>query len=148
MPREPIPTWTFALVVVRSGDRFLVLRERKHGQLWYLPAGRIEPGETIEAGAVREVREETGVPVVLTGILKVQHTLVPSGARLRVLYLARPADETPPRATPNEHSLEARFVTLAELEALPLRGPEVRAIFAWVAGGAAVYPMDLLGTES
>ena len=52
MPREPIPTHTFALVVVRRADLFLVLRERKHGQLWYLPAGRVEPGETIVRAAV------------------------------------------------------------------------------------------------
>jgi phosphatase NudJ len=42
MSREPIPTWYFALVVVVSGDRFLRVHERKHGQLWYLPAGRVE----------------------------------------------------------------------------------------------------------
>jgi 8-oxo-dGTP pyrophosphatase MutT (NUDIX family) len=147
MPRDPIPTHTFVLVVVRRADRFLVLRERKHGQLWYLPAGRVEPGETIERAAFREVFEETGVPVVLTGILKVQHTPFHGGARLRVLFTAQPADDTPPRAWANEHSLEARWVTLEELDGLPLRGPEVRSIFAWVAGGAGVYPLDLLGDE-
>ena len=42
MPREAIPTWFFAIVVVRRGDRFLLVHERKHGQLWYLPAGRVE----------------------------------------------------------------------------------------------------------
>jgi phosphatase NudJ len=148
MAREPIPTWFFALVVVRRGDRFLVVRERKHGQRWYLPAGRAELGETLAEAAHRETMEETGVPVVLEGILKVQHTPSGAGARLRVIYLARPADDTPPRATPNEHALEARFVTLAELDALPLRGPEVRAIFEWVAGGAPVAPMGLLGDET
>jgi hypothetical protein len=77
----------------------------------------------------------------------VQHTLFLGGARLRVLFEARPADDTPPRAWANEHSLEARWVTLADLDGLPLRGPEVRSIFAWVAGGAVVYPLDLLGDE-
>jgi ADP-ribose pyrophosphatase YjhB (NUDIX family) len=147
MSREPIPTWFFALVVVRREDRFLVVRERKHGQLWYLPAGRAEAGETLAEAARRETLEESGVPVVLEGILKVQHTPSEHSARLRVLFLAQPADETPPRATPNEHTLEARFVTLDELDALPLRGPEVQAIFRWVANGAAVAPMELLGAE-
>jgi ADP-ribose pyrophosphatase YjhB (NUDIX family) len=147
VPRESIPTWFFSLVVVRQGDRFLVVHEAKHGQRWYLPAGRAEPGETLPEAAVRETLEETGVPVVLEGILKVQHTPGPAGARVRVLFLARPADDTPPRTTANEHSLEARWVTLAELGRLPLRGPEVRAIFEWVADGAAVYPLHLLGQE-
>ena len=147
MSREAIPTWFFALVVVRDGDRFLVVHEAKHGQLWYLPAGRVERGETLADAARRETMEETGVPIVLEGILKVQHTPSATGSRLRVIFLARPADETPPRSRPNEHSLEARWVTLEELDGLPLRGREVAALFRWVADGAAVYPLDLLGSE-
>jgi len=39
MSRDPIPTWCFALVVVRLGERWLLVHERKHGQGWYLPNG-------------------------------------------------------------------------------------------------------------
>jgi hypothetical protein len=38
MPRDPIPTWFFVLVVVRLDNRFLLVHEATHGQLWYLPA--------------------------------------------------------------------------------------------------------------
>ncbi len=147
MPRTPTPTWFFALTVVRKGDRFLVLREREHGQLWYLPAGRVEPGETLAEAAVRETFEETGVPVVLEGLLRLEHTPRPQGARVRAIFLARPLDDTPPLSAPNEHSLEARWVRLAELDGLPLRGPEVRTLFAAVAAGAPVAPMALLTYE-
>lgn len=147
MSRQPIPTWFFVLVVVRDGDRFLAVREVKHGQLWYLPAGRVESGETLAEAAHRETMEESGVPIVLEGILKVQHTPSMPGTRLRVIYLARPADATPPRDHPNEHSLEARWVTLQEVGTLPLRGPEVAALFRWVADGATPHPLDLIGSE-
>lgn len=147
MSREPIPTWCFALVVVRKGDRFLAVHEKKHGQLWYLPAGRVEPGETFFQAALRETLEETGVPVVLEGILRVEHTPSPNGARIRVVFLARPADETPPKLFPDEHSLEARWVTLEELARLPLRGAGVLLLFRSVARGAPVYPLELLGEE-
>lgn len=147
MAREAVPTWFFALVVVRAGERFLVVRERKHGQGWYLPAGRVEPGERIEAGALREVLEETGVPVTLTGILRVEHTPTPTHTRVRVFFTARPVDARAPKATPDEHSLEARYVTIEELEALPLRGEEVAEIFAAVRAGAPVYPLALLTDE-
>src|SRR5438874_2122717 len=126
MSREPIPTWFFALVVVRDGDRFLVVHEARHGRKWYLPAGRVEPGESLVAAAHRETLEETGVPIVLEGIVKVEHTPSEDGtARCRVFFVARPADRTPPKSVPDDESLEARWVTLAELALLPLRSGEV-----------------------
>jgi phosphatase NudJ len=147
MPREPIPTWFFALVVVRKGNQFLVVHEREHGQLWYLPAGRAELGETLLEAACRETLEESGIEVELEGVLKFQHTPSGAGARVRAIFLARPVDDTPPRATPNDHSLQATWVTLAELDRLPLRGEEVRELFEAVAGGAPVYPLELLDSE-
>lgn len=36
-------------------------RDRLGRMLWSLPKGHIEPGETAEAAAVREVSEETGI---------------------------------------------------------------------------------------
>ncbi|MDP6943593.1 MAG: NUDIX domain-containing protein [Myxococcota bacterium] len=148
MAREPTPTWVFAVVVVRKGDRFLVVHERKHGQRWYLPAGRVEPGESLVAGACRETLEETGVPVVIDGILQVQHTPHPEGtARLRVLFTAHPEDDRPPKTEPDDESLEARWVTLDELARLPLRGPEVLGLLTEVAQGAPVFPLSLLTRE-
>src|SRR5579883_3011243 len=98
MPREPVPTYAFALVVVRLGHRFLLVHERKHGQRWYLPAGRVEPGEDLAAAAVRETLEESGVPVVLEGILRIEYAPAPppGATRLRVFFVARPRDDTPP----------------------------------------------------
>ena len=130
MGREPIPTWYFALVVVRLGHRFLVVHEKKHGQLWYLPAGRVEPGESLVQGAIRETLEESGVKIAIDGILQIQHTPSAEGtARMRVFFLGHPIDDTPPLSEPNEHCLEARWVSLDELDALPLRSSEVRSVF-------------------
>ena len=46
-------------VVVRDGHVLLVHRARYDD--WSLPKGKLEPGETWEAAALREVEEETGV---------------------------------------------------------------------------------------
>ena len=67
--RDPIPTWYFVLVVVRRGDQYLVVHESKHGQRWYVPAGRVERGETLDAAALRETLEEAGIPIALDGIV-------------------------------------------------------------------------------
>jgi phosphatase NudJ len=147
MSRDPIPTYFFALVVARRADRFLLVHERKHGQLWYLPAGRVEPGESLEMAAIRETLEETGVPVEIDGIVRVEHTSILDGARVRVIFTARPLDDTPPKRQPDEHSLEARWVTLQEMDPLPLRGYEVREMFEYVANGGPIYPLSLLTFE-
>ncbi|HSP80098.1 MAG TPA: NUDIX domain-containing protein [Myxococcaceae bacterium] len=147
MVREAIPSWYFALVVVRDEDRFLVVQERKHEQRWYLPAGRVEIGETLADGARREVLDETGVEVELTGVLRIEHTPLPEFSRVRVFYVARPSGAKTPKTTADEHSLQARWVTLAELRALPLRELEVFEVFEAVLGGAPVVPMSVLTAE-
>lgn len=51
-------------VVVRVTDgelEYLLVEAKKSHGVWVLPKGHIEPGETPEAAAVREVEEEAGV---------------------------------------------------------------------------------------
>jgi 8-oxo-dGTP pyrophosphatase MutT (NUDIX family) len=149
MPRDPIPTWFFAVVVVHKDDKFLLVHERKHDQKWYLPAGRVEPRETFIQAAIRETLEETSVPVTIEGILKIQHTPMFDGtARIRVMLMARPADDTPPKSIPDDESLEAAWMTLEEMQKVPLRGEEVLQICQLVVGGAPIYPVDLITSEA
>lgn len=145
MARTPIPTWFFALVVVRRGDRFLLVQERSGGGPWYLPAGRVEPGERLADGAARETLEESGVPVVIDGVIRVEHSPGLQGSRVRVFFAGTPVDFTEPG--PTEDCADARWVTLAELEDYPLRGQEVREVFEYIEGGGAVYPLSLLTVE-
>lgn len=143
--RGPIPSWFFALVVVRdSAGRFLVVQEKKHGQRWYLPAGRVEPGELLVEGAVRETLEETGVEVEIDGVVRFEHSPAPTATRVRVIFHAHPVGG---KAGPTEDSLDARFVTLKEMESLPLRGGEVQRIFEYVSKGETLAPLSLLSYE-
>ena len=52
-------------IVVRSDDagtvRFLIVTAKDNPTHWIFPKGHIEQGESAEAAAVREVREETGI---------------------------------------------------------------------------------------
>lgn len=146
MAREPIPTYYFALVVVRRGHRFLMTQERKYGSTWSIPGGRVEVGESLADAAVREVFEETGVPIALEGVLRVE-TTPGEHARFRILFTGYPIDDTPPKETADDESLRAAYLTLDEIRALPLRGAELGALLESVLGGRAVYPLDLLGHE-
>ncbi|PSQ44275.1 NUDIX hydrolase [Halobacteriales archaeon SW_5_68_122] len=51
--------------LVADGGRILFVRE---DDTWLLPGGRLEAGETAAEGAQREVREETGIDVEITGL--------------------------------------------------------------------------------
>jgi 8-oxo-dGTP pyrophosphatase MutT (NUDIX family) len=147
MSRDPIPTWCFALVVVRLGHRFLLVHERRHGQRWYLPAGRVELGETFVEAAIRETREEAGIDIAIDGIVRVEHSPIPEGARVRVVFVGRPIDDRPPKCEPDDETLEAAWVSLAELDDFPLRGDEVRLLFEELEAGAPIYPVSLLRLE-
>ncbi len=148
MAREPIPTLYFTLVVVHLEDRFLLVQERKYDRQWYLPAGRVEKGETLLEAAMRNTVEEAGISVIVEGILRVEHTVMPRGnVRLRVIFVARPEDKTPPKSKPDEYTLCAGWYSLKELDQLSLRGEEVREMFRYMASGAPIYPLDLLSIE-
>ena len=146
MARTPIPTWYFVVVAVRHGDRLLVIQERKHGQLWYLPAGRVEPGEDFFTAAKRETFEEAGILVTLDGVIRVEHLPVEkSHARLRVVFAASCDEDY--EELGGIDSLQARWVTLAQLDSLSLRGEEVRSLFEYLAAGGTVFPLAVLGRE-
>jgi 8-oxo-dGTP pyrophosphatase MutT (NUDIX family) len=57
------------IVIRQDGDRLSVLlvRSKKNPALWVFPKGHIEPGETADAAALRETREEAGVEGDLIG---------------------------------------------------------------------------------
>jgi ADP-ribose pyrophosphatase YjhB (NUDIX family) len=60
---------TTAVVIDAEGRIALV--HRKDNGLWALPGGGIALGESIEDCAVREVKEETGLDVKITGLVGV-----------------------------------------------------------------------------
>lgn len=71
--------------------RTVLLAERGQGPrkgVWSLPGGKIEPGETAAAAAVREIAEETGLAVELAGLLDVHDAIIRDAAgRLEAHYL-------------------------------------------------------------
>jgi ADP-ribose pyrophosphatase YjhB (NUDIX family) len=58
-----------ALVFLRNGDEILLVRQAYGERYWSLPGGKMEPGESVEEAAVREVREETGLEIQVTRVV-------------------------------------------------------------------------------
>ena len=69
--RNPLPA---IAVIVEDGDRFLLCRRKSRtigDGAWCLPSGYVEFAEDFLSAARREVREETGLAIEVTGILSV-----------------------------------------------------------------------------
>jgi ADP-ribose pyrophosphatase YjhB (NUDIX family) len=75
--------------VCQRDDRVLLCRraiEPRRGY-WTLPAGYLELGESTEAGALREAREEACAEIALDGVLAVYS--IPRISQVQVIYRAR-----------------------------------------------------------
>ena len=78
-------TGAYAVIVDEPGPEqriLLALWNEPAEPLWSMPGGGVEPGETTEQAAVREVLEETGYHIVLAGLLGEHTHLVPAERRL------------------------------------------------------------------
>lgn len=59
--------------VIEKDNKYLLIQEAKpscYGK-WNLPAGHLDPGENLFEGAKREIKEESGCDVELTGVCQI-----------------------------------------------------------------------------
>ncbi|MCI0505367.1 MAG: NUDIX hydrolase [Gammaproteobacteria bacterium] len=96
-------------IIIEMTDRAglpIVLIERKHPPYgWALPGGFVDVGETLEAAAVREAREETSLDVILTELLGVYSDprRDQRGHTVSAVYIAQASGE--PRAADDAANL-------------------------------------------
>ncbi|SNR96784.1 8-oxo-dGTP diphosphatase [Humidesulfovibrio mexicanus] len=113
-PRNPAPTVD---VVIFDPARGVVLVERKNPPPgWALPGGFVDYGESCEAAALREAREETGLDIVLIGLVGVYSDPArdPRGHTMSVVYAAQALE--PARLQAGDDAANAAF---HQLDALP-----------------------------
>src|SRR3954447_9580687 len=97
-----------------DGTEVLVIHRPKYED-WTLPKGKLDPGETLEEAAVREVEEETGIRCALREHAGANECRDRHGRSKRVDYwLMEPEGEIPAEFTPNDEVDEIRWVSLDE----------------------------------
>jgi mutator protein MutT len=119
---------TSAIITDEQGR--ILLQRRRDNNLWGLPGGTMEIGETISDCVVREVREETGLdvrPVQLIGIYSnPEHVIAFSNGEVRqefsVCFLCRSVGG---EVSVSDESYEVTFFAPDQLERLPIH-PSIR----------------------
>ncbi|MFE5867222.1 NUDIX hydrolase [Streptomyces roseifaciens] len=123
-PRPNSVVVAASAVVTDDQGRILLQRRRDNG-LWALPGGGMDLDDSLPGTAVREVREETGLDVEITGLVGTytdpRHIIAYSDGEVRrqfnVCFTARITGGEP---AVSDESTDLRFVTPAELDSLPM----------------------------
>jgi ADP-ribose pyrophosphatase YjhB (NUDIX family) len=105
--------------VVLKDSKVLLVQEAEEpfrGK-WNFPLGKLEH-ETILEGVVREVKEETGYEIKLTGFLGVYQNIPADNLNVVIVMFSAEPVSGELKFDPNEH-LQARWFQLEEFEKLP-----------------------------
>jgi len=121
-----LPVATVGGLIFNDAGQVLLVRTNKWSNLWGIPGGKIEWGETCDAALRRELLEETGLEVTDVEFVMVQDAIQPpefyKPAHFLLLnYTCRAPGFQIVRL--NSEAQDFRWVSLPEAFALPLNGP-------------------------
>ncbi|WP_404407006.1 NUDIX hydrolase [Jeotgalibacillus malaysiensis] len=96
-----------ATIVVNEKNELLLIKGPRRG--WEMPGGQVEEGESLEAAAIRETKEESGIDIEIIRFCGVFQNVERSICN--TLFLAKPVGGV---CTTSPESLEAGFFPIDE----------------------------------
>lgn len=82
-------------VLEKEGKVLLVQEaQKKCYKKWNIPAGHLDCNETLMQGAIREIKEETGYDVELTGILNIANRVIKDDILVTITFSTKIVRET------------------------------------------------------
>ena len=82
--------------VIEKNRKILLVQEKQeicYGK-WNLPAGHLDPNESIMQGAIREIKEETGCDVELTGIATIANRILEDDIFIEIIFATKLLNES------------------------------------------------------
>src|SRR5882757_3620234 len=122
---EPNSLVVAASAVVTDDHGRILLQRRRDNNLWALPGGGMDMADSLPGCAVREVKEETGYDVEITGLVGTytdpRHVIAYTDGEVRRQFnICFTARITGGELAISDESTELRFIPREELDVLPM----------------------------
>lgn len=82
--------------IIEKSGKYLLVQEaqQKCYKKWNFPAGHLDYKESLEEGAIREIKEETGCDVELDGICYIANRILENDLFVMIIFNAKLIKET------------------------------------------------------
>ena len=77
--------------IIEENGKYLLVQEAKKKcyEKWSFPAGHLELNESLEQGAIREIKEETGCDVELNGVCYIANRILEDRLFVMIVFNAK-----------------------------------------------------------
>ena len=136
--------------IIKKDNKILMVKEAKkhcYGQ-WSYPAGKLEEGEKITEGALRETLEETGCQVKLTGVLPIASVDLKEETHVLIRFTAEMIKED--ISFDEQEILEVKWIDIEEIKNMKkeeLRGYDVNIKLIHDLESNHIYPLEIFDTN-
>ena len=118
-------------ILIENNKILLVKQKLSDKRNWSLPGGRLERGETLSQGLIREMKEETGLDVEIVRMLYLCDVAASSNTILHITFLLKKTGgevELQSNEFDENPIHDVKFVPISELEQYGFSGKFIQVI--------------------